>query len=166
MSTIDLSSLMNPPQAALLRHMRELEKLARGPARRYDASATIFKSIETLASALDELAVPLDEDGNKPERSDAWKPYEAVERWILREGYTTGSARDMGVCYLAHLLGAKVDYREIYRGNLDEVRERMVTTMLAAPVPVDFPRWPFWRICWLYEETLRHELERQGQALK
>jgi hypothetical protein len=164
---IDPKSLMNLPQRVLWGQMRQLEGLARGTLiKEFGADHTLFDALDTMGKAMDELAVPPDADsGNKPPRSDAWEPYAPVERWILRDGSGTGSARDMACCYLAHLIGfKKIDPHEIYRGNLDREREALVTAMLAAPRPADFPRPPFWRIYWRYEETLRRELERQGVA--
>lgn len=104
----------------------------------------------------------MDNNDQKPQRSGAWKRWEPVERWILRDGSGTGSARDMGVCYLAHMLGIPLDLRRVYSGTLDEERTRIIEAALTTPRPADVPMWPFWRISWLYEQALERDMQNQG----
>jgi hypothetical protein len=165
---LDVEYLMTPLQKELWAEIRRLERFAQQhEIARHDARSAIHEGLEALAQAMDELQHPMDDNDQKPRRSGAWEPWEPIEDWILRRGSGTGSARDMAVCYLAHmlgipLLGIPLDMERVYGGTLDEERTRMIETALAAPRPADVPMWPFWRIFWLYEQALEREMQNQG----
>jgi hypothetical protein len=152
--------IMNSPQRELCAIMKNLERFAgrRELEDYYPAQSDIWNAIDTLAAVMDELTHKVDPDTDRrPKRSVAWQAYEPVEQWILRTGSGTGSARDLAVTYLTHLLGLPIDLSK-HCWALDVTRSALRDAMLAASVPVDFPSAPFFRILWRYERTLKEAL--------
>lgn len=140
-----------------------LESLAETrEAERLDASRPIHAAASKLAEAMDAAGIDRDEDDRRivPYDEDGWKPWEAIERWILHDGWTTGSARVLAICYLAKTLGIKLKWKEVYGGSLDTARTKLATDLVKARQPAGLPL-NFWRIYADYRESLVRELDYQ-----
>lgn len=155
---------LSPLQRQIAGEILSIEGLAdTRTAQTTGADREIYGAVRALATALDAAAVERDEDDCRvhPYDEEGWKPWEAAERWILRDGYTTGSARVLAICYLAKTLGLKLKWREVYAGTLDTARASLATDMIKAHKPAGLPL-RFWRIYTSYRESLVRELELQN----
>ncbi len=151
---------LNALQAQIATHLLAIEDLAE----RSDANGAdgdLYTAVASLARAMDAAGVERGEFGERlhPCDEEGWRPWEAVERWVLADGDGTGSARVLAVCYLATSLGVQLDWRAVCGGTLDGARTRLAEELIRTRKPAGLPRC-FWRTFVIYRESLAREMDR------
>jgi hypothetical protein len=72
---LNVDHLMTPLQKELWAGICRLERFAQQhEVACHDAKSSIYEGLEALAQAMDELQHPMDDNDQKPRRSEAWKP--------------------------------------------------------------------------------------------
>lgn len=145
------------PILAQARALAALHDGERDPVRERLAAALV-----EVGQALDACAVPRDEDGDPLPADPRWEPWTDVEDWVLGKGKFTGSARRLGVLYLARSLDLTLERDDYAAGGLDAENAFRARILLNARERPDGLPPRFWTVATMYGAVLADALHRPG----